>query len=849
MPLIYRRDLDRPLTFEEMDGNLEYLDRYAEDVEIVVEHIDEISTVATSINGVNAVAGSLPSVITASLHVDNIDTVADDVTNIDTVAGISSEVTAVAGVATEIAAVYADLANIDSVAGDLTNIDALAAVSTDISTVASIEADVTTVSGISSDVSTLSAISDDILTVSSINENVTTVANNSANITTVATNIAAILAAQGYAEDAADSAGEAAASALEALGYLNSTEGVYLNFDERYLGAKATAPIVDNQGNPLITGAIYFDTTIGFMYVYTGSAWQSIAAAGGVDSVNGQTGDVVLDYEDVGAYSTSQVDTLLSAKADDSAVVHDTGAESVAGVKTFTDGVIASSVQLSGGTGTQGTMSWNADEETVDLIQDGATLQLGQELQVHCRNNTASTIGNATVVMATGTIGMSGRITIAPWDGTTDIKYVLGVSTEVIEAGTDGKVTTFGKVRDVDTGAISGTLTTGVIYAKTDGTGGLTYTKPATNALPLAFLVSEESAGPANNGTIMVRVTPVAETTLDHAETAYGWGNHASAGYATAANLSAHTGNTSNPHSVTATQVGLGNVTNESKATMFTSPTFTGNAVLGTPASGDFSTGAFTWPTFNQSTSGNAATATSATNASNVPWSGVSSKPTTLSGYGITDAQPASTAITTSNIGSQSVSYATSAGNADTLDGSHASAFQATLVSGTNIKTVGGSSLLGSGDVAVSGFPAGTVMLFYQSAAPTGWTQVTTLNDYALRLVSGAGGTTAGTTAFSTIFANQTPTFTGSIGTLAGGAITLSTAQMPSHTHTSAVRSSEGYDVGFSSMPYKYAGNGNTGATGGGGSHSHSISGAPGGTVGEVTLNVRYANIIICSRN
>lgn len=61
---------------------------------------------------------------------------------------------------------------------------------------------------------------------------------------------------------------------------------------------------------------------------------------------------------------------------------------------------------------------------------------------------------------------------------------------------------------------------------------------------------------------------------------------------------------------ITAAMVGLGNVTNESKATMFTSPTFTGNAVLGTPASGNFSTGTFTWPTFNQNTSGSAATLT-----------------------------------------------------------------------------------------------------------------------------------------------------------------------------------------------------------------------------------------------
>ncbi len=61
---------------------------------------------------------------------------------------------------------------------------------------------------------------------------------------------------------------------------------------------------------------------------------------------------------------------------------------------------------------------------------------------------------------------------------------------------------------------------------------------------------------------------------------------------------------------MTAAQVGLGNVTNESKATMFNSPTFTGSAVLGTPASGNFSSGSFTWPTFNQSTTGSAASLT-----------------------------------------------------------------------------------------------------------------------------------------------------------------------------------------------------------------------------------------------
>ena len=58
------------------------------------------------------------------------------------------------------------------------------------------------------------------------------------------------------------------------------------------------------------------------------------------------------------------------------------------------------------------------------------------------------------------------------------------------------------------------------------------------------------------------------------------------AGLATSSNLSSHTGNTSNPHSVTATQVGLGNVTNESKSTMFASAALTGTPTAPTATSG-----------------------------------------------------------------------------------------------------------------------------------------------------------------------------------------------------------------------------------------------------------------------
>lgn len=136
-----------------------------------------------------------------------------------------------------------------------------------------------------------------------------------------------------------------------------------------------------------------------------------------------------------------------------------------------------------------------------------------------------------------------------------------------------------------------------------------------------------------------------------------------------------------------------------------------------------------------------------------------------------------------------------------------------------------------------SPIPSGTVVLFYQAAAPVGWTQVTSLNDYALRLVSSAGGTVGGTTAYSTVFSNQTPTIT-------VGSTTLSTAQMPSHTHYGLLNGYNGGVAGGGCYD-RWTGTGysDTGAAGGGGSHNHS------GSSSAITLNVRYANIIICSKN
>jgi hypothetical protein len=78
--------------------------------------------------------------------------------------------------------------------------------------------------------------------------------------------------ASASASSAATSASSASASADAALAALD-------NFDDRYLGQKATAPTVDNDGNPLITGALYFNTTTNEMKVWDGSQWLNAYAS------------------------------------------------------------------------------------------------------------------------------------------------------------------------------------------------------------------------------------------------------------------------------------------------------------------------------------------------------------------------------------------------------------------------------------------------------------------------------------------------------------------------------------------------------------------------------------------
>jgi hypothetical protein len=121
--------------------------------------------------------------------------------------------------------------------------------------------------------------------------NAATSATNASNSASSASGFATSASTQ--AGNAATSASNASTSASNAATSATNAANSYDAFDDRYLGAKSSAPSVDNDGNALLTGALYWNTTGSQLYIWTGSAWNAAAfdVSGAVTSFSaGSTG-------------------------------------------------------------------------------------------------------------------------------------------------------------------------------------------------------------------------------------------------------------------------------------------------------------------------------------------------------------------------------------------------------------------------------------------------------------------------------------------------------------------------------------------------------------------------------
>lgn len=171
-----------------------------------------------------------------------------------------------------------------------------------------------------------------------------------------------------------------------------------------------------------------------------------------------------------------------------------------------------------------------------------------------------------------------------------------------------------------------------------------------------------------------------------------------------------------------------------------------------------------------------------------------------------------------------------------------------------NILTSNGTAWVSSAPAA-QGFESGTVMIFGQTSAPTGWTKDTTnYNNSGLRVVTGTAST-GGSVDFTTAFASQTPSGSVTVTSISGsaGATTLSTPQIPSHTHSlnyynggksASNRIGQGYTTGLNIQ--------STGSNGGDGSHTHPFSFSTGSgsfTGNAINLAVKYVDVIRATKD
>jgi hypothetical protein len=167
-----------------------------------------------------------------------------------------------------------------------------------------------------------------------------------------------------------------------------------------------------------------------------------------------------------------------------------------------------------------GSLSWNTTDTTLDIVHPNGVVQsVGQELYAYVRNKTGSTIPNGTAVRFAGAEqnGQS-RLLVAPFlaDGTFPTLYALAVATEDIPDEADGRVTVWGKVRDIDTtGPGSETWNVGdILYGSPDTAGLLTNIVPTApdNVVPFAAVLRVD----ATAGEIFVR--PSYEQQKNYAE-------------------------------------------------------------------------------------------------------------------------------------------------------------------------------------------------------------------------------------------------------------------------------------------------------------------------------------------
>ena len=263
----------------------------------------------------------------------------------------------------------------------------------------------------------------------------------------------------------------------QSLAYKNAAEAAkvaaelaYDNFDDRYLGVKTSDPSTDNDGNALLDGALFFDTTLNVLKVYDqgNTVWKrttpTTAEQANIDAVTAISSDVttvagINTNVTTVANLENNVNTVAGNTSNINTVAGNTAnVTTVAGIDanvTTVAGIASDVTTVSNNNSNVTTVAANnANVTTVAGIDSNITTVAGISANVTSVSNNETNINavasNSTNINTVATnnanvttvAGISSDVTTVAADGT-DIGVVAGISSDVSNvSGISGDVTT-----------------------------------------------------------------------------------------------------------------------------------------------------------------------------------------------------------------------------------------------------------------------------------------------------------------------------------------------------------------------------------------------------------------------
>ena len=127
-------------------------------------------------------------------------------------------------------------------------------------------------------------------------------------------------AASSSASSASSSASAAASSAAAAATSETNAAAALASFNATYLGAQASDPSVDNEGDPVTAGDWYFNTSSNISRIYNGSTWSNVSLDPAiVVGKTSSTGAAVLPVGSTAQRDGSPIQGYLRFNSDDGA--------------------------------------------------------------------------------------------------------------------------------------------------------------------------------------------------------------------------------------------------------------------------------------------------------------------------------------------------------------------------------------------------------------------------------------------------------------------------------------------------------------------------------------------------